>query len=94
MHRSHGLISTSGIFGIAPAANADEIDFEIVGVETHRHVEQKSRRHRRSAPGYDRARNVTTPVVASQRERRASALSTPPTATRTLPATGFAIGAR
>ena len=43
-----GLISTSGIFGIAPAAKAGQIDLEIIGVEAHRHVEQKSGGHRRA----------------------------------------------
>ncbi len=88
----HSLISTNGMFGIAPAAKRRQIDLEIIGVEAHRHVEQEAGGHRRAprrhVPGEERheaGRGIDG-------ERRALRRSVPATATRTLPATGLAIG--
>ena len=68
-----------------------EIDFEIIGVEAHRHVELESgghrgagRRHMAGEKGDDPGRRVAG-------ERRARGHLVPATATRTLPGTGLAM---
>ena len=45
-----------------------------------------------NAPGAGGVEKVTTPVVASHAAPAPSGISESPTATRTLPATGFRIG--
>ena len=86
-----GRISTSGIAGIAPGREGCEVDQELVGVEADRHVEGEAGGDRGAGGGRRPGRKVTSPVVASSVKSSPRAFSTPPTATRTLPATGLAM---
>ena len=87
----YGTISTSGIFGHLARLEGGEVDVELVGVEADRHVEGEAGGD--AAPGAGRRpAKVTSPVAGSQVKSGPSACSTPSTATRTVPATGLAIG--
>ena len=69
-----------------------EVDVELVGVEADRHVEVEAGGDRGAGRRDVAGAKVTSPVAASQAKAVRRACSTPSTATRTLPATGLAIG--
>ena len=76
----------------AAGREGGEIDLEIIGVEAHRHVEQESRAHGSARAGHVARQKCHDPAATSQVNATFSVCSTPPTATRTVPATGFTIG--
>ena len=88
----YGTISISGILGTSPAAKADRsISRSSVSKRTGT---SNSNPAVTAAPvgGTLGAAKVTSPVAASQAKAVPAASSAPFTATRTVPATGLAIG--